>query len=1102
MSFQLALLGAPRLQNNGEVVGLNRRKSLALLAYLAVVRRPVRRELLAALLWPDADLPRGLSNVRTAIWSVNRALSDDWAITEGDTLQINVDFQLEVDVRQFRQALAISGEERQSGIKQAVSLYEDDFMAGFSLPDSQEFDDWLFVERENLRQQLSMALEELIVSHSAQGLYDEAIFYARRSLQLDPLNERVHQHLMRLYAWDNQLATVHQQYRMLQTILADELQVPISPETEALYQDILARRLAPPVVQAAATTTVTAPPRSHLPVQGLPFIGRESELKAIHEQFAQPECRLLTLRGPGGTGKTRLAIRAAEKMDWPDGVAFVPLAPLNSAQDVAASMLQALGLYKPQEQNSTDFLCGYLMDKSMLIVLDNYEHLLPDTAIIETVLSQAPRVRLLVTSRERLNLREEWVVDVSGLEYPGSTQDPHWQHSAAVELFTFSARRANHAFTLSEQNGEAVVAICQFVGGLPLGIELAATWTEVLTPADILRELQRGFDILETDASDVPQRQRSVRAVMEYAWMQLRPAERQRMIALSLFVDAFPLEAAREAAGASITDMRRLLNQTLVRHLADGRYHLHELVRQFAWQQATPDEQEAAEQQFFSYYSATVRQLLPRLKSTDQPRAIREMGSMQENLMQAARLIVKYRAWDQLYPITEALWHYFQVYRRMSDIERLVTAVLEALQPQRDLTAEIDILYAFWLVMSAGIRRSTGHQSEVDAISNQVLTILDAHPAHPRTALPLLILAQYYLWPGGHLARFEARTLRALELMRRKRDVWGEAFAEWDYAFALHNGRRYHEVIPHAEAALSLFKQTGQPWGIGIAFDMLAEYAATMGDYTQARLHYEAMLPYIERLDDEIWVINVRREIEQYRHSGMDTEQSITATQQSRESYQRLGDRMSYAWSTYHLAWSYFIRDNLKTAEGYYQEALSIFHEMGSQEGRTWTQVFLASIAQERGRFDEAEQRLKAAVDGVSMDDFPWPLAGAAYVRGDIALSQGDLATAAGHYHQALKIAHDVRSAHQIMRHLSGAADWLLAAGHPEQAEHVAMFILTQPVQDPKLRRRSLRVMQQIDPEFDENVLEEVTPAEETVEAVVDSSLDALAAGAAQRSKP
>ncbi|MCZ7546442.1 MAG: AAA family ATPase [Anaerolineae bacterium] len=347
--------------------------------------------------------------------------------------------------------------------------------------------------------------------------------------------------------------------------------------------------------------------RPSLPAQPTAFIGRSDALAEIDRRLADPACRLLTLVGPGGIGKTRLALAVAEQRlrDFPDGVHFVSLAALSSPDAIAPAITSAFGLQLPRGGDPLHQLLAYLSDKKMLLVLDNYEHLRDGADLLVDLLEAAPGVMLLVTSREVLNLRAEWVHPVEGLHYPeeGAMDAPEGYD--AVQLFVDRARRVQSGFSLAQEQA-GVQRVCRLVEGMPLALELAATWLRTLSCEAIADEIVRGNGFLATTMRDAPARHRSMRAVFDHSWRLLADEERAAFARLSVCRGGFTRAAAETVAGVSLDLLRRLGDKSLIRFNPDGaRYHVHELLRQYAAEQLEASgEDEAARVAHLRYFAA------------------------------------------------------------------------------------------------------------------------------------------------------------------------------------------------------------------------------------------------------------------------------------------------------------------------------------------------------------------------------------------------------------------------------------------------------------------------------------------------------------------
>src|SRR5262249_18759084 len=313
-----------------------------------------------------------------------------------------------------------------------------------------------------------------------------------------------------------------------------------------------------------------------------PFVGRTKQLADITARLANPECQLLTVTGLGGSGKTRLALEAANTIapQFPHGIVFVALQPLTRSDLLVPTIAKALGVTFYGQAEPQDQLLDYLQDKTLLLILDNFEHLLDGATLVTTMLACAPGIRVLATSREALSLREEWLYPLKGMSTPLSVYSISLEDYEAAQLLLSHARRVQPNFDPANEH-EAIIRICQMTAGLPLAIELAASWLKGLSAAQIAREIQRNLDFLSTTTRNVEQRHRSMRAVFDQSWNLLSENERLIFARLSVFAGGFDTEAAGQVAEASFSTLAALVEKSLIQREATERFVIHELLRQY-----------------------------------------------------------------------------------------------------------------------------------------------------------------------------------------------------------------------------------------------------------------------------------------------------------------------------------------------------------------------------------------------------------------------------------------------------------------------------------------------------------------------------------------
>jgi predicted ATPase/DNA-binding CsgD family transcriptional regulator len=415
-----------------------------------------------------------------------------------------------------------------------------------------------------------------------------------------------------------------------------------------------------------------------------PFLGRAREIQELGALLDDPACRLVTLVGPGGIGKTRLAVELAARLSavFPDGLFFVPLAPLSRADELLPAIAQATPFRFQQDRRSPrDQFLAYLREKGserMLLVLDNCEHLLSGIDLVSAILAATTSLKILVTSREALNLREEWVRQIAGLAYPDHLNGKPLEEYSAVQLFVERARRIRGDFDLARDR-QSVVDICQLVEGMPLAIEMAVGWLTTLRPADIARELQQSLDLLATRLRNLPERHHTLRSVFGQSWQLMDAREREVFRKLSIFRGGCTREAVQVVTGASLPTLARLIDQSLVRLTAAGRYEVHELLRQYGAEQlAEALETEAIERAYSEYYLGLLLRLERDIKGQQQLAALDTIAADFENVRHAWLHALEQQQFSTLNQAVESLHWFADMRGRYHEVVHLLAAAVES----------------------------------------------------------------------------------------------------------------------------------------------------------------------------------------------------------------------------------------------------------------------------------------------------------------------------------------------------------------------------------------------------------------------------------------
>lgn len=597
-------------------------KARALLAYLALTPdHALRREMLAGLFWPEQpenlarqNLRQTLSRLRTSLDQAQPGLGEALLTVTRQMVELH-GRHAPTDVVQFWEHTAAVEAHQHNALAEcsaclvrletAVTLYRrGDFLAGLSLPDAPAFEEWLRLQQERLYQRQLMTLDQLTAAYEQQRAFDAAYRYALWQIEIEPWREEAHRQIMRLLAGNGRRSEALAQYENCQQILQTELGVEPSPETRQLWQQIKTGALQP---TGARRTQIY-----HFPNQITPFIGREVVLAKILATLHDKNCRIISLIGPGGMGKTRLGIQIGQFLAqgsppqdksaavpfYQDGAYFIALTAVTDSDLLITAIARGLGLQLAEHVSPRQQLLSYLQNKEMLLVCDNFEQIVNGATLVVEIATTAPKVQVLLTSQQPLNVQGEHRFVIGGLAYTAEGEA-----SEAVQFFQRNARRVMPDFHLNAADMPSILALCRLLDGMPLALEIAAGWVRMMDCPAILRETQKSLDFLVSLLDGIPPRHQSVRAVLTRSWHLLPLNLQEALQHIALFANGFTLEAALTVMPElSMVDMSALLDKSLVTWQPDGRYHMHQLLRHFVQQQPHSQEQQPHETRFRQRY--------------------------------------------------------------------------------------------------------------------------------------------------------------------------------------------------------------------------------------------------------------------------------------------------------------------------------------------------------------------------------------------------------------------------------------------------------------------------------------------------------------------
>jgi predicted ATPase/transcriptional regulator with XRE-family HTH domain len=648
----------------------------------------------------------------------------------------------------------------------------------------------------------------------------------------------------------------------------------VSAEQQRLFVQVArgvagAERLGPPLAGLAGGRPAPLARRvvSNLPIPATPLIGRQPELAALEQLLADPHCRLLTIVGPGGIGKTRLALEAAaaQRGRFTGGVHFVPVAPLTSPGLIVPAIADVLGHsfsggVEPQVQ-----LLNLLRGRSLLLVLDNLEHLLEAGPTLAEILREAPGVKLLVTSSERLNLQGEWLFDLQGLPVPPAGQVDRAEQYSSVALFLHSARRVQAGFALEALEAEerqAIVRICQLLEGMPLAVELAAAWVRVLSCGEIAAEIEHSLDFLAGATRDMPERHQSLRAVFCHSWNLLSTEEQRLLSHLAVFQGGFEREAAQQVAGASLQTLSALVAKSLVRWHKNGRYDLLEVVRQYALTQLARDpEEEASRDRHSEFYLGLLRHREAALKGSAQREALRELTDEIDNVR---------AAWDwalrqgQLASLEKGLrclgWLYemrgwfAEGYQQLELVVEACRAMPEDEDRQRVLGRA--------LAQQGLILFRQGQFERAQSLCQESLDILRPF-GDPALLLDALVFSGVIMFLTGAAAGAHARLVECLDCARAAGEPWFAAYALFNMGYITMQWGRQEHGYEQMLTALAQWRALGDPRSTALGLNYISPIAIRLGRYDEAQAYLQDSLALCTEVGDR-WGVGTA-----YRHLGL-----------------------------------------------------------------------------------------------------------------------------------------------------------------------------------------------------------------------------------------
>ncbi len=948
--LRIDLLGPVQIRRGERAVsGFISGKAQALLIYLAVTGQPHSRDRLAGLLWGGMPDRAARTNLRQVLSNLRRLVGEHLSIAR-ETVSLNRSVPYRLDVEEFaslfEQAQTAPPQEQVPLFRSAVEFYRGDLAEGFYVRNAPSFEEWLLLQRERFQEMACRSLQTLVDHYSRYGDTSAGVLYAQRLLRLDPWLEETHRQLMLLLGRQGHYSAALRQYQACREVLAQELGVEPAEETQALY-----RRL-----RAARATRV-----QNLPRPTTPFVGRAGELAAILDLLSRPTCHLLTLVGPGGIGKTRLALRVAEEKQgaFLHGVCFLSLAAIHSAEFLPLALAETLG--GPWEKGQIlPQLLRYLQDKELLLVLDGFEHLAAGADLIARIITTAAESKILITSQKRLGLQGEWVFEVGGMALPPpAPQEPIAAHDAA-QLFLLHARRVHPALPLTPEDQRAIARICRSVDGMPLGIELAASWSQTLSCTEIALEIERDLDILTASWPDVPPQQRSLRATLERSWSLLGLEEQATLPPLSLFEGGFRQEAAREVAGVSPALLSSLVQRSFLSRDAAGRYTMHSVLQRYLREKLNPAQKDRLRARHCAFYMAFLQQREEAMREKRQGKVLQEVQAEVGNLRAAWQWGPEAGRWADLDAGLDGLYWFYYLRGWAQEGQQAMEQALTRLVGEKDpatFPPEKGLLAARLASRWASLALHLGLYEEARGRLHASMTWLaelkqDTRREQAFCLNELGVIA----WWTGDLQQSQQHYRQALDLARalnRHRSV----------ATILNNLGLIAQDLGDLDQAqrlyqegLDLFEALGDRWGEALTCDNLGTIAEMCGDYTRARERYQRALSLLEAIGQRFDIARVRNNLGFLFYLQGEYEEAQTLFQESLALAQEGNHAGLEATAQSNLGLVCAATGRLQEAWGYLREALQRAMEVGATPTALNILTDIASLWERAGEKERAAE--------------------------------------------------------------------------------------------------------------------------------------------------